>query len=82
MQGGSAVVCLHFLFNQTTTPVIKTYAFKTTVDNFSALKVNGLSNLLKNNSAQPIYVVVQAQNSSITTQMVIISIFRLFSIQL
>jgi hypothetical protein len=66
------VVCLHIHREGNTD--ISTYAFKTNVDTFSALKVNGLQakivQLIKT-TVTPIYATIQlANNQSVTRPMV------------
>lgn len=64
-QGNSTVMCVHIVYtnssgNDTTT----TYAFKTTVDKFSAFKISNLKGSLATSS--PVKAVIQPQNSAIT----------------
>lgn len=56
--------------NALNTNSTQTYAFKVTVDKFSAFKVTGLKTSLNQHTAGNIYVVLQPQNSAVTLEMV------------
>lgn len=55
---------------------VDTYAFNTTVDDFSALKIGGLATKLNGHTTTNIWAVIQAQNSAVYTSMVNIFLIK------
>lgn len=55
------------------TDVVNTYAFKTTVDKFSAFKIANINGTF--GASLPVYAVVQVQNSNVTQEMVGFELF-------